>query len=273
MSSELDPPQAGEAYSLYFQEEAVIRQAETMIGKLDEVSDGVRTLADAYRLGYRETARLVRISDRMQLDLHEANRTLTAQAEDLKRLNGTLRKEIERREQLEQELRRIASVDELTGTHTRRHLLELAEHEQRRSARHGKGLVVLMMDLDHFKRINDRFGHAAGDQLLRDFGALLRSSLRKGDIAGRFGGEEFLAVLPETDLDTAEAIANRLCDRVREGRTQWTGQFLSVTVSIGLAGTDGDEPLDRAISRADQALYEAKSAGRDRVLVARSGPG
>ncbi|NEX23771.1 GGDEF domain-containing protein, partial [Thiorhodococcus mannitoliphagus] len=196
MSSNQTPRfgEEGEEYSLYAHEESVIRRAEDMLGKLEEVSGGVRDLAKAYRGGYRETARLVRISDRMQLDLHDANRTLTSQAEDLRRLNAALREEIERREQLEQELRRIASIDELTGTHTRRSLLELGEHELRRRARHGHSLAVLMMDLDHFKRINDSFGHAAGDQLLRDFGFLLRSSLRKGDIAGRFGGEEFLAI-------------------------------------------------------------------------------
>jgi GGDEF domain-containing protein len=195
--SDLQPQ---ESYSLYAHEESVIRQAESMLGKLDEVANGVRVLAQAYREGYRETVRLVRISDRMQEELHAANRTLMDQAVDLQRLNDVLHQEIERREALEHELRRIASVDELTGTHTRRHVLELGEHEQRRRSRHGHELAILMMDLDHFKRINDGFGHAAGDQVLRDFGFLLRSSLRKGDIAGRFGGEEFLAVLPETDL-------------------------------------------------------------------------
>ncbi|EGV29911.1 diguanylate cyclase [Thiorhodococcus drewsii AZ1] len=274
MSSDLlhqdgDGSQADEGFSLYAQEEAVIRRAEGMIEQLDVVSNGVKTLADAYRIGYRETVRLVRISDRMQLELHEANRILSAQAEDLKQLNDALHKEIERRERLEHELRRIASIDELTGVHTRRYVLELTEYEQRRLMRHGKGLIVLMMDLDHFKRINDQFGHAAGDQLLRDFGELLRGGLRKGDIAGRFGGEEFLAVLPETELDVAESIANRLCEQTRAFRSPWKDGSLHMTISIGLAEVEGEEPLERAISRADQALYEAKSAGRDRVVTYR----
>jgi diguanylate cyclase (GGDEF)-like protein len=263
-SNDLQPQ---ESYSLYAHEESVIRQAESMLGKLDEVSNGVRVLAQAYREGYRETVRLVRISDRMQEDLHAANRTLMDQAVDLQRLNDVLHQEIERREALEHELRRIASVDELTGTHTRRHVLELGEHEQRRRSRHGHELAILMMDLDHFKRINDGYGHAAGDQVLRDFGFLLRSSLRKGDIAGRFGGEEFLAILPETDPATAQSIAERLCERVRENRTLWKDQSLAVTVSIGLVAVDRDESLDRAIARADRALYLAKRAGRDRVMV------
>ena len=262
-----EQPSQQETYSLYAHEEAVISQAETMLTKLDDVSGGVRTLAQAYREGYRETARLVRISDRMQLDLHEANRTLVAHAADLKRLNATLHKEIERREQLELELRRIASVDELTGTYTRRHVLELGEHEQRRRARHGYAMALLMIDLDHFKRINDGFGHAAGDQLLREFGLMLRSSLRKGDIAGRFGGEEFLAILPETVLDTAHVIAERLCASVREHRTIWKDHRLALTVSIGLVAVMDDESLEKAIGRADNALYAAKSAGRDRVVL------
>ncbi|MBK1653633.1 GGDEF domain-containing protein [Allochromatium vinosum] len=256
-----------ETYSLYAHEESVIRQAESMLGKLDDVANGVRVLAQAYREGYRETVRLVRISDRMQEELHAANRTLLDQAADLQQLNEVLHKEIERREALEHELRRIASLDELTGTHTRRHVLELGEHEQRRRARHGHDLALLMVDLDHFKRVNDGFGHAAGDQVLRDFGFLLRSCLRKGDIAGRFGGEEFLAILPETDLATARSIAERLCDRVRENRTLWKDHVLAVTVSIGLVTVHGDESLDKAIARADQALYLAKRAGRDRVMV------
>lgn len=262
-----------EGYSLYAREESVIRRAEDMLAKLEEVSGGVRDLAEAYREGYRETSRLVRIGDRMQLDLHEANRMLTSQAEDLKRLNAALRAEIERRERLEQELRRIASIDELTGTHTRRHLLELGEHEHRRRARHGHALAVMMMDLDHFKRINDGFGHAAGDQLLRDFGFLLRSSLRKGDIAGRFGGEEFLAILPETDLETARAVAERLCARVRANETLWNSRTLSATISVGVAELCGDESLDKVIGRADRALYGAKEAGRDRVMIGRLSPG
>ncbi|NEV61049.1 GGDEF domain-containing protein [Thiorhodococcus minor] len=265
--------QVDEGYTLYAREESVIRRAEDMLDKLEEVSGGVRDLATAYREGYRETARLVRISDRMQLDLHEANRKLTSQAEDLKRLNAALQAEIERREQLEQELRRIASIDELTGTHTRRHLLELGEHEQRRRSRHGHALAVLMMDLDHFKRINDGFGHAAGDQLLRDFGFLLRSSLRKGDIAGRFGGEEFLAILPETDLETAKAVAERLCARVRANETLWNSRTLSVTVSVGVAALCADETLDKVIGRADHALYAAKAAGRDRVMIGQASSG
>ena len=256
-----------ETYSLYAHEESVIRQAESMLGKLDEVANGVRVLAQAYREGYRETVRLVRISDRMQSELHAANRALQEQAADLQRLNEILHQEVERREALENELRRIASVDELTGTHTRRHILELGEHEQRRRSRHGHDLAILMMDLDHFKRINDGFGHAAGDQVLRDFGFLLRSSLRKGDIAGRFGGEEFLAILPETDLETARGIAERLCERVRENRTFWQEHALAVTVSIGLIAVQADEVLDKAIARADRSLYRAKRAGRDRVVI------
>ncbi|NEX20225.1 diguanylate cyclase, partial [Thiorhodococcus mannitoliphagus] len=103
-------------------------------------------------------------------------------------------------------------------------------------------------------------------------GFLLRSSLRKGDIAGRFGGEEFLAILPEADLATAQAAAERLCARVRANETLWSSQTLSVTVSVGVVVLEGEETLEKAISRADHALYAAKDAGRDRVMVARTTP-
>ncbi|AHF04262.1 diguanylate cyclase [Marichromatium purpuratum 984] len=257
-----------EEFSLYAHEQAVIRQAEAMLERLDEVAEGVRQLARAYQDGYHESRRLVRISDRMQLDLHDANRTLSLQTRELNALNATLVKEIERREQLEQELRRIASVDELTGLHTRRHLLELGEHELKRMARHRRGLSVLLLDLDHFKRVNDVHGHVAGDRVLEHFGTLFRSALREDDVPGRFGGEEFMAVLPEIRLEAAAEVAERLRARVAEAETQWKGERLRVTVSIGVAEVAVDEPLERAIARADRALYVAKRNGRDRVELA-----
>lgn len=254
-------------FSLYAQERAVIRQAEEILEKLDDVTRGVRQLAQAYRNGYRETMRLVRISDRMQLDLHDANRTLSLQACELTSLNETLLQEIERREHLERELRRIASVDELTGLHTRRHVLELGEHEYRRLARHQRELAILLIDLDHFKRINDSHGHAAGDEVLRHVGSLFRASLREGDIAGRFGGEEFLAILPETDLPAARQIAERLRTCLDQSVIVWRDIRIRLTLSIGIATTVADEPIERTIARADRALYDAKRSGRNRVQV------
>ncbi|NKN34046.1 GGDEF domain-containing protein [Marichromatium bheemlicum] len=267
MSSDAD-----EEFSLYAHEQAVIRRAEEMLEQLDEVAAGVRQLARAYQDGYHESRRMVRISDRMQLDLHDANRTLSLQTRELNALNAALLKEIERREQLEQELRRIASVDELTGLHTRRHLLELGEHELKRMGRHGRGLSVLLLDLDHFKRVNDAHGHAAGDRVLEHFGTLFRSALREDDIPGRFGGEEFMAVLPETALAAATEIAERLRGRVADAETAWKGEPLRVTISIGVAEAVPGEALERVIARADHALYVAKRNGRNRVEQAATEP-
>jgi len=255
-------------YTLFDVEEGVLRDADEMVRKLDEVAQGVHSLAEAYRRSYREQRRLVRLSDRMQEELHVANHGLTRQAEELRELNAVLRTEIEERERLAMELQRLATIDELTGLFGRRHFMHLAERELARRHRTRGPVTAVMVDLDHFKRINDTHGHAVGDAVLRSIGEVLRAELRALDLAGRLGGEEFAVLLPETPLTTGKDIAERL-RQITEASTVLLpdGRPLAFTASFGIAEHRPAESLDSLLHRADTALYKAKRAGRNRVAA------
>jgi diguanylate cyclase (GGDEF)-like protein len=168
------------------------------------------------------------------------------------------------------DLETLATVDFLTGVYTRRHFETLARIELARAQRYIRPLSVLMIDIDHFKAVNDRFGHAAGDRVLQNFAAICRAEKRDPDVLARIGGEEFALMLPETTATAAVEFAERLRHQVREGAPTLDGETISVTISIGVAGasirTSGIEAL---LQQADQALYEAKRSGRDQVARAR----
>ncbi len=178
--------------------------------------------------------------------------------------------DISERQRQKLDLERLASTDALTGLATRRHLIELAGHERARGRRSGARQAVIFLDLDHFKWINDRFGHDVGDQVLRRIGEILRRELRKADIAARWGGEEFCVLLPDTDAPVAVQIAERLRGAV-EGTVLHApdGSRLQITASFGVAmAHPQDESLQRAVDAADQAMYRAKREGRNRVCFA-----
>lgn len=253
-------------FTLFEQEEQVMRRADVMIGELASVTGSLREFAEAYRQGYREQKHMVRISDRLQGDLQEANRRLSEQARELQILNAALETENRLREQLTAELRQIATSDGLTGLFTRRHLLELAEVEEKRWRRHGQPLSLIIVDVDFFKKINDSHGHLAGDEVLRVFAEICRTTFRATDIVGRFGGEEFLAVLPTTQAADACRIAERLRGRTEQESIKFADREIRFTISIGVTEMrQSDQSLEQTISRADQALYKAKNAGRNRT--------
>jgi diguanylate cyclase (GGDEF)-like protein len=157
-----------------------------------------------------------------------------------------------------------ANTDSLTGIRNRRSILSDADRLERSQA-HAGSLSLLMIDIDHFKRINDRFGHQMGDQVLRQISDVLRKEIRARDIVGRYGGEEFLVLMPDTGSEGALLVAEKLRQAVAERIVQPD----RITISIGAATTsEKDASLDRTLSRADAALYEAKAAGRNRVCVA-----
>lgn len=170
---------------------------------------------------------------------------------------------------LQNELTRLASTDPLTGQLNRRVFLESFKKEWHRASRYESGLSLLMFDLDHFKQINDTYGHDVGDQVICRFSELVRSSLRDIDIFGRWGGEEFIAALPHTDLQGARTTAERIRAIIASQRFEAPGlEPFSVNVSIGAAdiGNDGIDH-QQIIKFADKALYEAKSAGRNQVVI------
>ncbi len=173
------------------------------------------------------------------------------------------------RNRLETELQKMAFVDELTGANNRRRFFELGQEEFDRACRFKRPLSVLMVDADHFKSFNDEYGHATGDIVLKNVAASIGGSLREADILGRYGGEEFVAVLVETDHSTAAVVAERVRKAVEQMAINTPNGNLSVTVSIGLATTNSqDGTLTALIERADAALYQAKENGRNRVGVA-----
>lgn len=171
-----------------------------------------------------------------------------------------------------EELRRLLTTDYLTGAVNRSHFTEMAEREMLRHQRYGGALSVIMLDIDHFKRINDSFGHAAGDRLLRSLVESCRAELRATDVLARLGGEEFVVLLPGIGLDAAVETAERLRARVARDLAFLDGAPVHVTVSLGCATmTEAGCELDSTLKVADQALYRAKQFGRNRVEV--GGPG
>lgn len=169
-------------------------------------------------------------------------------------------------------LAEVSARDALTGLYNRWYVMEKIESEMNRSLRHGSPVALLMLDIDHFKRINDSFGHAAGDNVLRSFGQVLRESCRVYDVPGRYGGEEFCIILPETRIGNTTAVAERIRQRLATSRFDVGAEEVSITASIGIAGMDsaGEEGLVTSaalIDRADRALYSAKHRGRNRIEV------
>jgi diguanylate cyclase (GGDEF)-like protein/PAS domain S-box-containing protein len=167
------------------------------------------------------------------------------------------------------ELEELATVDSLTQLANRRSFMNKIEAERERLQRTpGKPSAVLMADLDHFKAVNDRWGHAVGDLVLKHFAELLRNELRTNDFAGRVGGEEFAVVLGSADIAAAQAFARRLQRRLAEAPAQADGQPIAVTLSVGVALMEADCPsVQDALRRADRALYLAKERGRDRIEI------
>ncbi len=177
--------------------------------------------------------------------------------------------EITERVLLYQEVQRLANHDVLTGCYNRRHFMTLSEQEFQRARRYKHPLAFLMFDIDHFKQFNDRYGHPAGDQLLCALVNLCQASLRAVDILGRYGGEEFTILMPETSGEAAIQAAERLRRNVESMALDFLPEAAHVTISLGVAGYDPgqDTPasLELLIKQADDALYEAKSAGRNCV--------
>lgn len=195
-----------------------------------------------------------------RLELRVAERT-----QALNQANAELR-------EANQILEKLAASDSLTELANRRSFFEHAAAEVQRAQRYGHPLSLQMLDIDHFKSINDHFGHAAGDEVLRKLADVLRANLRHNDLAARIGGEEFVVLLPETRLEAAAQHAERLRMAIAALRFPFDQAMHSITVSIGVAALDiGELSPDPMLMRADNGLYRAKDDGRNRVQVSWSG--
>jgi diguanylate cyclase (GGDEF)-like protein len=171
------------------------------------------------------------------------------------------------KEKDDSQMARLATIDSLTGVANRRAFFERTDSARMLASRQRHPISLMMLDLDHFKRINDRFGHAAGDEALRVFAGAAQLVLREPDIMGRLGGEEFAVALPGTDLAGAVQAAERLRLAVSASLLPLCDVGYTMSVSIGVVAIDPDEHINAALARADHALYVAKSAGRNRVEV------
>lgn len=216
--------------------------------RIARISDGYQSLvreqnlslSERYHRQLRQLEKVARISDRYQDMLRDLN----------------------------QALRDASQRDVLTGLANRRLLMERLREEELRSQRSGRPFVLAMVDVDHFKQINDSWGHDAGDHTLGQIAGALRDGVRGGDLCGRWGGEEFLLVLTETTLAEVGPLIERLRAAVRELRVAYGDALLSCTVSLGVAECRPGESYAQVLNRADAALLEAKRSGRDRCVLA-----
>lgn len=164
------------------------------------------------------------------------------------------------------QLEEVAITDALTGTHNRGYLIRRGEEEYERARRKSQSLGCIMLDLDHFKRVNDTYGHLAGDCVLKGVAESLQSMVRPYDVVGRYGGEEFMVLLPDATFEQIMVVASRICELVRSSSYVTDSGELKITVSLGVSCyTKTDRTLNDLIKRADEGLYKAKNDGRDRV--------
>jgi diguanylate cyclase (GGDEF)-like protein/PAS domain S-box-containing protein len=224
-------------------------------------------LAEAKRIGSTELEgwRLKRDGSRLW-----ANSVITALPDESGTVRGfvVVSRDITERKRLEDRTKLLATTDPLTGAYNRRKGDELLAVEFNRRARYGRPFAVLMMDIDHFKSVNDRFGHAAGDAVLCALVQTCRNALRSIDMVMRWGGEEFLMVLPDTDATRAMSTAERLREAIAAMEVAPLGSpIIRFTVSIGVALPTSDIPSE-LLSRSDEALYAAKAGGRNQVVLA-----
>lgn len=200
-----------------------------------------------------ENQRLKDELEKTRQELEEAKRTIHVKEIELKAILA--------------QADEVSHTDSLTYLANRRQIVNHLQKEVHRAERYNTSLSISMMDIDHFKKINDTYGHAVGDQVLFQLANMLHEGIRDSDMVGRYGGEEFLIVLPNTKLKKAAELAARLCTSVREAEID-VGNKIHLTVSIGVAEyRHSTENWQKFLNRADKALYAAKNAGRDRWAV------
>lgn len=166
------------------------------------------------------------------------------------------------------ELQSMATTDSLTNLLNRRHFISLAKTEFQRARRYRQPLSIILLDIDHFKRINDVYGHPVGDQVLSGFARIFEENLRQVDLVGRYGGEEFIALLPNTNLQNAQIVANRVLAQITNTPILTDAGPIQITASLGVAEMDNKCPdIFTLLKFADRAAYAAKQSGKNRVSI------
>ena len=197
--------------------------------------------------------------------------TIKRQIAELKAHRKTLEQEVKARtkelEEANRKLDVISRTDELTALPNRRDMLRTIDNEIQRVSRTRKPFCFIFIDIDHFKNVNDTYGHACGDEVLKHVASTIRNLLRKYDVLARYGGEEFLTLLPETDLEGAKTVAERFRKTIEDSNVIFGKNTIKVTITLGVAEYDHALGADRSIQLADRALYEGKETGRNKVIV------
>jgi diguanylate cyclase (GGDEF)-like protein len=236
----------------------------TRLKELEELQQQARSTAERLIVEQRFSTETLESQAAYLASLAENADENARRAEEAKQ---QLEQEIAERRQLEAQLRHMATIDGLTGALNHAQFLLAGQHALERVRQQHQSLALLMLDIDHFKLINDRYGHLTGDEALKHFVAQLRAGIRAIDQLGRLGGEEFAIVLPAISSEAAWQVAERLRARVAATPLSLDGQTIGITVSIGLAmARDTDGLLEQIVARADARLYAAKNSGRNRVI-------
>lgn len=241
------------------------------ISALDQTEDKVKAFTyggvDYITKPFQVEEVLARV--KTHLVLYSLQKQLIKVNSQLQESNELLKAEIEKRVQIEAILQKYASTDALTNLLNRRHFFDLAEKELIRAKRYQLYFSLLLIDLDNFKTVNDKHGHLIGDHLLQVVAECIRQNSREVDINGRYGGDEFVVLLPETQPPFSQVFAERLCQIVPQQLEKMKEITFPVTLSIGIANFSGESSMsiDTLFDRADQALYLAKEAGRNRLIV------
>jgi diguanylate cyclase (GGDEF)-like protein len=161
----------------------------------------------------------------------------------------------------------LSTVDELTKLYNRRYFVEALDGEFERASRYEREMALLMLDLDHFKKVNDTYGHPAGDMVLSDVGEILKKHIRRNDLACRYGGEEFAVVLPNVSKESVYSVYERFREMVSTQSFKCESKQFNITVSIGIAFSNDAESVNDLLAHVDQALYQAKESGRNRIVI------
>lgn len=208
--------------------------------------------------------RQVQITEKLSTYKGHLELIVEERTNDLKLKNTQLECEIEEKQKIEVELKRLARIDPLTSIYNRRKFNEVLSYELRRDKRYPSGLSLILCDLDNFKRINDVYGHHVGDEVLKSFANMISLSTRSSDTLARWGGEEFVLLLPETGFETAIQIAEKIRQQTENTLFPKVGK---ITVSFGVTQYLDGDTAEVLFKRADEALYKAKSNGRNRVEI------
>ncbi len=247
---------------------SIMKDLSAIIDKLDQVTGQHNEQLDNHLLNLKSSDKTTdlnqlksEIIDELQTVVNsntEIHYNITAAQETVTRLQKKM-----------EEVADMATIDELTGLYNRRALFSRLAEEHSRAQRYDQGFSLLLIDIDDFKNVNDEHGHQVGDGILRGLGAFLRQNLRDSDFPARFGGEEFICLMPSTDIDQAVQAANKIIKLLSQSTlsSKKMGVALQITVSIGISTFAKEDELDNLIKRADDALYLAKRRGKNQVVT------